>query len=158
MKRILILTILFVGFAGLMQAQTKKSDVPFKNCNTIQVLKQGYSDSLLVQFAHFLEKEGYKVSRMNKKNTNFRTTPFNLISQKLNNAIIHVLAPADTSKHLISITAFTKPGEYGASPYKMKNHNSKLTENGMLFNEVAFLAKKFADTYHCQVLYVKSKH
>ncbi len=142
--------------AILVHAQ--KSDSPFKNCNTIQVMRHGPSDSLLIQFASFLKNEGYNVDRINKKKTNLRTTPFNLISQKLNNAIIHVMAPADSSKHMISITAFTKPGEYGASPYKMRNHNAKMTENGTLFNEVNFLAKKFADTYHCDVLYVKSKH
>ncbi|NOX87123.1 MAG: hypothetical protein GXO86_14390 [Chlorobi bacterium] len=157
MKRIMFLvTIVLLGTAGLFAQQ--KSEVPFRNCNTIQILKHGPSDSLLVQFARFLKEEGYGIDRINKKNTNLRTTPFNLISHKLNNAIIHVMAPADKSKHMIIVTAFTKPHEYGASPYKMRAHSSKMAENGTLFSEVDYLAKKFANTYRCDILYVKSKH
>ncbi len=157
MKRILFLVaIVLMGAAGI-QAQ-QKSEAPFRNCNTIQILKHGPSDSLLVQFARFLKQEGYGIDRINKKNTNLRTTPFNLISHKLNNAIIHVMAPADKSKHMIIVTAFTKPNEYGASPYKMRAHSARESENGMLFNEVDYLAKKFANTYRCDIVYVKSKH
>ncbi len=157
MKRILLLVLIVLVGMSVGNAQ-QKGEQPFRNCNTIQILKHGPSDSLLIQFARFLKDEGYNIDRINKKNTNLRTTPFNLISQKINNAIIHVMAPSDKSKHMIIVTAFTIPHEYGASPYKMRAHSSKLTENGTLFSEVDYLAKKFANSYRCDILYVKSKH
>lgn len=156
MKKLLILFVL-IALAIVFYGQ--ESENPFKKCNTIKVIPQGEADSLMVQFAAFLEEEGYSIRRMNQKKTNLRTAPFNMISHKQTNAIIHVLAPDEREdENYLYITAFSKQDEYGASPYKMKKSSAKYTLGGLLFSEVNFLANKFADTYNYNLVYLKNKH
>ena len=156
MKRLLVFFVL-IAFTTAFYGQ--ESEDPFKKCNTIKVVPRGDADSLMVQFAAFLEEEGYSIRRMNQKKTNLRTAPFNMISHKQTNAIIHVLAPRkeEDDKYLY-ITAFSKQDEYGASEYKMKKSSAKYTLGGLLFSEVNFLANKFADTYNYNLVYLKNKH
>lgn len=156
MKKTLVL-ILLIAFTSVFYGQ--ESEVPFRKCNTIKVVPHGESDSLMVQFAAFLEQEGYSIRRLNEKKTNLRTAPFNMISQLQTNAIIHVMAPRkETNKHYLYITAFAKPNEYGASEYKMKGSSPKYTIGGLLFQKVNYLANKFAGTYNCELIYLKNKH
>lgn len=146
-----------IGLSVFVYGQ--ESDVPFKKCNTIKIVPKGDADSLMVQFAAFLEEEGYSIRRINQKKTNLRTAPFNMISHKQTNAIIHVLAPRpEVDSKYLYITAFAKQDEYGASEYKMKKSSAKYTLGGMLFQEVNFLANKFADTYNYDLVYLKNKH
>lgn len=155
MKKLLVLMILF---ASVITVYSQESDAPFKKCNTIKVVPKSDADSLMVQFAEFLQEEGYSIRRINEKKTNLRTAPFNMISHKQTNAIIHVMAPRDDDDNYLYITAFSKPDEYGASEYKMKKSSDKFSLNGLLFKEVDFLANKFADTYNYTLVYLKNKH
>ena len=149
--------IFLVAFSTAFYGQ--ESPEPFRKCNTIKIIPKGDADSLMVQFAKFLEEEGYTIRNINEKNTNLRTAPFNMISQTQTNAIIHALAPREEiEEDYLYVTAFSKQNEYGASEYKMKKSSANFTLGGMLFNEVDFLANKFADTFDYQLVYLKNKH
>jgi len=161
MKEMKKLFVLFIVIASISigYGQDKGSDTPFNRCNTIKVIPKSDADSLMVQFAEFLQEEGYSIRRINEKKTNLRTAPFNMISHKQTNAIIHVMAPReDQNENYLFITAFSKQNEYGASEYKMKKSSDKFSLDGMLFKEVDFLANKFADTYNYTLVYLKNKH
>lgn len=155
MKKLLILLIVI---ASLTTVYGQESDVPFKKCNTIKIVPQSDADSLMAHFARFLEEEGYSIRRINEKHTNLRTAPFNMISHKQTNAVIHVMAPRKSEQNFLTVTAFAKQHEYGKSEYKMKKSSANFTLGGLLFKEVDFLANKFADTYNYQLVYMKNKH
>jgi hypothetical protein len=155
MKKLLVFLIVI---ASVVSVYGQESDTPFKKCNTIKVIPKGDADSLMVQFAEFLEQEGYSIRRINEKKTNLRTAPFNMISHKQTNAIIHVMAPRKDKDSYLFITAFSKPDEYGKSDYKMKKSSDKFSLNGLLFKEVDFLANKFADNHNYTLVYLKNKH
>lgn len=155
MKKLLVL---FVIVASITAVYGQESEQPFKKCNTIKIVPQGDADSMMVEFAQFLEDEGYSIRRINEKKTNLRTAPFNMISHKQTNAIIHVMAPRENKDNFLTVTAFAKQNEYGQSEYKMKKSSSSFTLGGLLFKEVNFLANKFADTYNYNLVYMKSKH
>jgi len=155
MKKLLIFIVII---ASAIVFYGQESDSPFKKCNTIKVIPKGDADSLMIHFAEFLEEEGYSIRRINQRKTNLRTAPFNMISHKQTNAIIHVLAPPKDKDNYLFITAFGKQNEYGASEYKMKKSSAKYTLSGLLFQEVNFLANKFADTYNYNLVYLKNKH
>lgn len=155
MKKLLVLVIII---ASLATVHAQESETPFRKCNTIKIIPKNDADSLMVHFAQFLEDEGYSIRRINQKKTNLRTAPFNMISHKQTNAIIHVLAPPKQKDNYLYVTAFTKPNEYGKSEYKMKKSSSTFTLGGLLFKEVNFLANKFADTYNYDLVYMKNKH
>jgi len=155
MKKLLVFVVII---ASLTTIYAQESDTPFKKCNTIKIIPKGDADSLMVHFAEFLEDEGYSIRRINEKKTNLRTAPFNMISHKQTNAIIHVMAPRKTEDNFLTVTAFAKQDEYGKSMYKMKKSSANFTLGGLLFKEVNFLANKFADTYNYTLVYMKNKH
>lgn len=155
MKKLLVFVVII---ASLTAVYGQESDVPFKKCNTIKIIPKGDADSMMVEFAKFLEEEGYSIRRINEKKTNLRTAPFNMISHKQTNAIIHVMAPRKAEDNFLTVTAFAKQHEYGQSEYKMKKSSANFTLGGLLFKEVNFLANKFADTYNYNLVYLKNKH
>lgn len=155
MKKLLVFVVII---ASLSTVYAQESESPFKKCNTIKIVPQGDADSMMVQFAEFLQEEGYSIRRINEKKTNLRTAPFNMISHKQTNAIIHVMAPRESDEEFLTVTAFAKQHEYGKSEYKMKKSSSSFTLGGLLFKEVNFLANKFADTYNYNLVYMKNKH
>ena len=156
MRKSLII-IFLIAFTTAFYGQ--ESAAPFRKCNTIKVIPHAGTEGLMVQFADFLVSEGYDIRRMNEKETNLRTAPFNMISLVQTNAIIHVMAPRkETKKNYLYITAFAKPDEYGASEYKMKETSAKYTIGGLLFEKVNYLASKFAGTYNYNLVYLKNKH
>jgi hypothetical protein len=156
MKKLLVFVIAIASILTVYGQE--ESDTPFKRCNTIKVIPKGDADSIMVQFAAFLEEEGYSIRRINEKKTNLRTAPFNMISHKQTNAIIHVMTPPKDKDNFLTITAFSKPDEYGSSEYRMRKSSDKFSLNGLLFKEVDFLANKFADTYNYTLVYMKNKH